>query len=137
MAAKDTRQRQPQQLVLGLGQSPQEQRIIAEVIDVLVNGRLLVRGAVAAMAAEDAFETSAAVNHGGTTQSDEIWIDLAHEALLEGWDRFAQWRQENRDLRRLVQRVEDNEKEWRQKGEQEGYLLQGGCWPKYESSGLP
>ncbi|MEM9976401.1 MAG: caspase family protein, partial [Cyanobacteria bacterium P01_D01_bin.2] len=123
-AAKDTRQRQPLSLVLGLGQLPQEEKTIREVIQVLVNGRLLVQGSAVAMADETMLELSAPVQDNG--KSDDVWIDLAHEALLEGCDRFVHWRQENRDLRRLVQRVEDGEKEWQQKGKQEGYLLQGG-----------
>ncbi|MEA5464042.1 nSTAND1 domain-containing NTPase, partial [Leptothoe sp. PORK10 BA2] len=124
MAAKDTRQRQPLSLVLGLGQSPAEEQTIREVIKVLVDGRLLVQGSAVAMAAETALERSTPAQD--NSKPDDVWIDLAHEALLEGCARFRQWRQENRDLRRLVQRVEDGEKEWQQKGKQEGYLLQGG-----------
>ncbi|MGB3491963.1 MAG: hypothetical protein WBA57_04505 [Elainellaceae cyanobacterium] len=98
---KDTRQRQPRITLLALGKTEDDQAVINEVIEVLVEGRLLV-----------------------TTQSNEV--DLAHEALMMGWLRFAEWRQEDRDRRRLVQRVRDVEKEWNGKGQDERYLLQGG-----------
>ena len=54
------------------------------------------------------------------------FVDLAHERLMEGWERFAGWRQADRDRRRLMQRVRDAEQEWRGKGQDERYLLQGG-----------
>ncbi|PSN10772.1 hypothetical protein C7293_26875 [filamentous cyanobacterium CCT1] len=98
---KDTRQRQPRLTLLDMGKSPREREVINEVIEALVCGRLLV-----------------------TTREDEI--DLAHEALMAGWQRFAEWRKEDRDRRRLVQRVRDAEKEWNSKGRDERYLLQGG-----------
>ena len=100
---KDTRQRQPRQDLQALGASADEQALIDEVIEVLVEGRLLV-----------------------TTKEDEV--DLAHEALMVGWKRFAGWRQQDRDLRRLVQRINDLEKEWRTKGQRKEYLLQGGLF---------
>ncbi|MBD1824182.1 hypothetical protein H6F51_17055 [Cyanobacteria bacterium FACHB-DQ100] len=72
----------------------------AEVVELLVDRRLLVR------------------------EGEEI--DLAHERLMEGWELFAQWRQSDRDLRRLRQRVQDEEKNWREKGRNDEYLMQGG-----------
>jgi hypothetical protein len=73
---------------------------IAEVLELLVEKRLLVR--------------------------EQEEIDLAHERLMEGWELFAQWRQSDRDLRRLKQRVEDAEQEWQAKGKHPDYLIQGG-----------
>jgi uncharacterized caspase-like protein len=68
--AKDTRQRQPKQKLLALaGDNEATQKALCQVLDRLVNERLLVAG-------------------------EEGWIDLAHEALMEDWQRFAQWRQE-------------------------------------------
>ncbi len=99
--AKDTRQRQPLKTLLSLGADAAEQKTIWRVISALVAGRLLI------------------------ADEGEV-IDLAHEALMTGWETFAEWRQQDRDLRRLVQRVEDEEKEWRQKKQDERYLLQGG-----------
>jgi uncharacterized caspase-like protein len=68
--AKDTRQRQPKQKLLALaGDNEATQKALCQVLDRLVNERLLVAG-------------------------EEGWIDLAHEAQMEDWQRFAQWRQE-------------------------------------------
>ncbi len=58
-------------------------------------------------------------------------MDIAHEALLEGWAQFAEWRQEDRDLRRLEQRLEDAYEEWKEREgveakERDNYLLTGG-----------
>jgi hypothetical protein len=98
---KDTRQRQPRELLLAIGKTEAEKALIQEVIEVLVDGRLLV-----------------------STDSGEI--DLAHEALMTGWEQFAEWRQQGRDRRRLIQRIRDAEKEWKAKGQDVRYLLQGG-----------
>ncbi|MCY7279240.1 MAG: caspase family protein, partial [Phormidesmis sp. CAN_BIN44] len=73
---------------------------MAEVVELLVDRRLLVR------------------------EGEEI--DLAHERLMDGWELFAGWRQEDRDLWRLKQRVQDAEQEWREKGRNDEYLMQGG-----------
>jgi WD40 repeat protein len=71
-----------------------------EVLDLLIEQRLLVQ------------------------EKEEI--DLAHERLMDGWELFFAWRQVDRDLRRLRQRVEDSEQEWRNKGQNNDYLIQGG-----------
>jgi len=73
---------------------------MAEVVELLVERRLLVR------------------------EGEEI--DLAHERLMDGWELYAGWRQEDRDLWRLKQRVQDAEQEWREKGSNDEYLMQGG-----------
>ena len=78
---------------------------IAIVLEELVNGRLLVTG---------------------KEENRSAWVDLAHEALMFGWQRFAEWRLEDRDLRRLGDRVEDGCKEWQEKGKSEDYLLPNG-----------
>ncbi|WP_353259971.1 caspase family protein, partial [Prochlorothrix hollandica] len=103
---QDTRQREKRRVLLALGADVTQNREIEGVLRVLegTKGRLLV----------------------ASEEEGKAIVDLAHEALLEGWKRFAGWRQENRDLRRLVQRVEDAQKEWRKKGQGDGYLLQGG-----------
>jgi WD40 repeat protein/energy-coupling factor transporter ATP-binding protein EcfA2 len=53
-------------------------------------------------------------------------IDLTHERLMDGWQFFEEWRQDNRDLRRLAQKVKDAHKEWQNKGGSNEYLIQGG-----------
>ncbi len=79
---------------------------MAEVVELLVERRLLVR------------------------EGKEI--DLAYEGLMNGWKLFAKWRQEDRDLRRLRQRVQDAEEEWREKGRNEKYLMQGGLFSEVQ-----
>jgi len=66
-------------------------------------------------------------------------VDLAHEALMDGWARFADWRSQDRDLRRLVDRLEKAYEEWVKKSEMEEYLLPRGLmlevreqWKKME-----
>ena len=104
---KDTRQRQAKAELLDIaGNDQEQQQLLSELIDEgLVKGRLLVAG---------------------KDEQGKAWIDLAHEALIEGWERFAQWRQQDRDLRRLRDRLADALREWLNKGENEKYLMQGG-----------
>ena len=101
---KDTRQRQPKQLLLELASSEQEQAIVGKALNNLIDRRLLVV----------------------EQENEEIWVDLAHEALMNGWKYFVQWRQENREMRRLAYRIEDAYREWLQKNQNDDYLIQGG-----------
>ncbi len=100
----DTRSRQPRQTLVDKGNTPKAQETITQVLDTLVEGRLLVADRV----------------------DDSDTIDLAHESLMAGWPTFAQWRDENRDQRRLVQRLKDAYAEWQAKDRNNGYLVQGG-----------
>lgn len=111
---RDTRRPQPREQLLALAKTEDDREVMQEVIEALVAGRLLV-----------------------TTKGDEV--DLAHEALMVGWQRFAKWRQEDRELRRLIQRVTDSEKEWNSKSQDDRYLIQGGLlaevrerWPEFQ-----
>ncbi|MEM9003284.1 MAG: hypothetical protein AAGE59_07130 [Cyanobacteria bacterium P01_F01_bin.86] len=72
---KDTRQRQPRQDLLTLGQEA-EAEAINEVIEVLVQGQLLVT---------DRPSNSTPRSNLGARH----WVDLAHEALMTGWAQFA------------------------------------------------
>ncbi|MEH1949833.1 MAG: caspase family protein, partial [Nostoc sp.] len=104
---KDTRQRQPKTELLTIaGNDQEQQQALSELLDeVLVKGRLLVAG---------------------KDEQGKAWIDLAHEALIEGWQRFQEWRQQDRDLRRLSDRLADALREWVNKGKNKQYLMQGG-----------
>ncbi|MEH1880878.1 nSTAND1 domain-containing NTPase, partial [Nostoc sp.] len=122
---KDTRQRQPKAELLDIaGNEQEQQQALSELLDEgLVKGRLLVAG---------------------KDEQGKAWIDLAHEALIEGWQRFALWRQQDRDLRRLSDRLEDALREWVNKRENEKYLMQGGLlaevgenWEKLEFFSSP
>ncbi|MEH2336397.1 nSTAND1 domain-containing NTPase, partial [Nostoc sp.] len=103
---KDTRQRQPKQELLSLAsENPDEQTVIKQVIEKLIQGRLIVTY---------------------TEAREEVWIDLAHEALIDGWRRLREWRQQDRDLRRLSDRLADALQEWLHKEEDENYLMPRG-----------
>jgi signal transduction histidine kinase len=102
----DTRQRQPKSKLLTIiSDDPFELQVINDVLlDQLVRGRLLVIG---------------------QEPTGEAWVDLAHEALMNGWERFAQWRQENRQLRRLIDRIEDAWLEWSRNPQDENLMMGG------------
>ncbi|NJL88900.1 MAG: caspase family protein [Coleofasciculaceae cyanobacterium SM2_1_6] len=72
-AEKDTRQRRSKSELLGLVPADDRQGF-EQVLEELVQGRLLVTGKDGEAAA---------------------WVDLAHEALMEQWQRFGEWREEN------------------------------------------
>jgi len=101
---KDTRQRQPKQQILELASDSQTQTIFNSVLSRLVDGRLFVT----------------------EEEGGEAWINLAHEALMENWQCFRTWRKEDRDLRRLRDRVNDHTQEWLKKNRNEDYLLPQG-----------
>ncbi|MEH2056782.1 MAG: caspase family protein [Nostoc sp.] len=114
---KDTRQRQPKVTLLNIaGDDANQQQELSELLDGeagLVKGRLLVTG---------------------KDEQGKAWIDLAHEALIEGWQQFAQWRQQDRDLRRLSDRLEDTRREWLNKRQDDKYLMQGGLLAEVRDS---
>jgi diguanylate cyclase (GGDEF)-like protein len=103
---KDTRQRQPKKILFNIaGEAAEGRKNLNRLIEgknSLVNARLLVTGG-----------------------DNENTIDLVHESLIEGWGRFARWREENRDLRRLSERLEDQRREWLQ-NPLESNLMMGG-----------
>lgn len=89
---KETRQRQPKSKLLDdIGDQLADQPAISIILDRLVQKRLLVTGQEP---------------HG------EAYVDLAHEALMDRWKTFTEWRQENPELRCLVDRIEDAQKMW-------------------------
>ncbi|MBP5974634.1 caspase family protein [Brasilonema sp. CT11] len=100
-AEKDTRQRQPRAKLLAIG----DDNVISDVLDELIEGRLLVTGQ--------------------EEQQGEAWVDLAHEALMEAWQRFDEWCEENRELRRLIDRVEDHLRQWQRERKNENLMMGG------------
>jgi len=146
---KDTRQRQPKGKLLAIaGDNPEEREALNEVIDELVQGRLLVTGE-----AEEKTDILTPLNppdaggrnlapspfRGGLGRGssdsgkrsitdlveDAKMIDLAHEALMEGWTQFAEWRQEDRQLRRLIDRMDDAWREWEKQPKDENLMMGG------------
>ena len=103
---RDTRQRQPKEKLLKIeGEGEEKQQVVADVVAELLKGRLFV----------------------SSGDEADAYVDVAHEALLEGWNRFARWRQEGRELRQLLQRLTDAYVEWKEeKQESDEYLLSGG-----------
>jgi Caspase domain len=116
-AEKDTRQRRLKPELLAIADADLDAqdllRGLLEDDGGLVQGRLLVIGQ------EQANSVS--------------WVDLAHEALLDGWARFAEWRKENRDVRRLVDKLENAFAEWRKKSQDDTYLLSRGLQAEAET----
>jgi WD40 repeat protein len=108
----DTRSRQRRQTLVDKGNTAKAQETIAQVLDTLVDGRLLVADRV----------------------DDSDTIDLAHEALMAGWPTFAQWRETDRDQLRLVQRLKDAHTEWLAKDRSDAYLVQGGLLAELRDS---
>ncbi len=108
---KDTRLRQPKAVILSLARdNHKEQKTLKELIDGkqgLVQGRLLVTG--------------------GSEQEGEAWVDLAHEALIEGWNQLNDWRTENREGRKLATQVEKDAQNWQahEKSPNQGFLWGG------------
>ncbi len=108
---KDTRLRQPKAAILSLaGDNPKQQELLKELIDGkqgLVKGRLLVTG--------------------GSEPEREAWVDLAHEALIDGWTQLKEWRTENREGRKLARQVEKDAQNWQAHDKPlESYFLWGG-----------
>ncbi|MCW5319524.1 hypothetical protein GTQ43_40065 [Nostoc sp. KVJ3] len=116
---KDTRQRQLKNRFLNIAsENPNNKQTISDVLEKLIQGRLLVSD---------------------REPTGEIWVDLAHEALMEGWQRFAQWRTEDRENRRIIDRIENALQEWQKQPIDEN-LMMGGLltqvrrkWQKLES----
>ncbi len=106
---KDTRVRQPKAVILSLtGDNLEEKEILKKLIDGkqgLVQGRLLVTG--------------------GSEQEGESWVDLAHEALIEGWEKLNEWRTETREGRKLARQVEKDAQNWQASGKSPDYLWVG------------
>ena len=106
---KDTRVRQPKAVILSLaGDNLEERKILTELIEGkqgLVKGRLLVTG--------------------GREQEREAWVDLAHEALIEGWTKLKEWRTENREGRKLARQVEKDAQNWQPHHKSPDYLWGG------------
>ncbi|MGI0494608.1 pentapeptide repeat-containing protein [Alkalinema pantanalense CENA528] len=100
---KDTRQRQRKVDLLAMGKDSLEREAIESVIATLVDGRLLVSDRV----------------------DDQDAIDLSHEALMTSWERLVGWREVDRETRRLVDKIEDAQREWQANHQKRKYLLEG------------
>jgi WD40 repeat protein len=110
---RDTSQRVERKTIIDLaGDSFDKRREITNVLRSLEGkeGRLLVASKVKQLA----------------TGEELAIIDLTHEVLMESWQRFAEWRSEDRELRRLEDRIQDCYEDWKKSQEKDRYLLPGG-----------
>ncbi len=101
---KDTSKRRDKKELLALaGDDITTQRTLSQLLDELISGPLLVAG---------------------TEREDrEAWVALVHETLMEEWDKFKQWRGEERELRRLIDKVENALQQWQNNNKNEQYLM--------------
>jgi WD40 repeat protein len=58
--------------------------------------------------------------------TSEDKVDLAHEALIEGWKTFREWLLESRAIRKLRDKVEEQFEEWKKSNKNENHLIMGG-----------
>jgi formylglycine-generating enzyme required for sulfatase activity/energy-coupling factor transporter ATP-binding protein EcfA2 len=101
---KDTRQRERRQELLNLaGEDAIAQKEIEKVLSCLEGkrGRLLV----------------------ASEENGVAIVDLAHEALMDGWQMFKDWRSQDRDLRRLRDRIADDFNQWNHTKHKDIFLL--------------
>jgi len=111
---RDTRQRQAKQFLLGMARSEEDREAIANLLEIFAgaDGRLLTTG----------------------EENNVAFVDLAHEALIDGWQMFKEWRSQDRDLRRLGDRVKDAFDEFNRAKEEDkdGFLLPRGVFAQIE-----
>jgi WD40 repeat protein len=94
---RDTRKRQREENILNIGGTDEERQAINDVLNRFVDERLLVR--------------------------DGQWVDIAHETLMEAWQKFKEWRTKDRDLRRLIERIREAFQEWKIHEKEVDFLL--------------
>jgi formylglycine-generating enzyme required for sulfatase activity len=109
---EDTRKR------LGLGELDEEARA---VVGKLAEARLLVTGAGGAK--ED--ESSAVVDVVTSSRAERNTVEVAHEALIRGWDRLRQWVDEDRAFLLWQQRLRTQVNDWEARGHRKDVLLRG------------
>jgi signal transduction histidine kinase len=98
---RDTSQRQRKQDLTDLGNG-EEQELLQVILEDLVDSRLVV------------------------TDVTGSWVELAHEGLIENWELLNQWRLENREVRRLADKVEDCYQAWIESERDDDFLLSRG-----------
>jgi Cdc6-like AAA superfamily ATPase len=110
----DSKQRRPKESFLDLSLSPEttSEGQVEDLLQELLAKRLLILD----------------------VESDDEWIDMIHESLMDGWQRLANWRKEDRPLMRLRGKIEVMHNEWLAKNQQDDYLLHGGLLREVISS---
>jgi len=110
LGERDTRQRRTKGELTRLAKDGDLQDFQV-ALDQLVLGRLLVTG---------------------KDGDGSAWVDMAHEALMEKWLYFAKWREEKRDVLRLVNRIRDAFDECDRATDKDKFLLPEGVVAQIE-----
>jgi hypothetical protein len=58
-------------------------------------------------------------------ETDQEVVDVAHEALIQGWPRLRRWIDEDRAFLRIHRRLTEIANEWRHNGRDESFLYRG------------
>src|SRR6185436_4048767 len=98
----DTRRQQP---LAALCTADDDPALVAATVQILADRRLLIVS--------------------GEAGSAERMVDLAHEALIRGWDRLRHWVETSRADLHMQRRLATAEIEWRDSGCDPSYLLSG------------
>jgi uncharacterized protein YjbI with pentapeptide repeats len=59
------------------------------------------------------------------TTKDVAIVEVAHEALIRSWSKMREWLEENREVFRQQQKLEERAEEWEQSRRAKSFLLQG------------
>jgi WD40 repeat protein/tetratricopeptide (TPR) repeat protein len=126
---KDTRQPQPKENLLDIAGDVEthktERQELNDLIMELVNARLLVTGEPEQKLSGQQLEELTPTEQQKWAEKNEV-VSLTHEALIDGWLLFSEWRTKYRELLRLRGRIEDQQKIWQEQGCDDNNLLSRG-----------
>jgi WD40 repeat protein len=133
--AKDTRQRQIKRTLLKIaGQGDEHdgaKQVLDDLIQDLVDARLLVTGAPEETRSERQIEEMSEEESRRWAEENTV-VDLAHEALIDGWQLFVDWRKKVQSLLRLRERIESARKQWVEQEYGDGNLMTRGLLAQVE-----
>jgi hypothetical protein len=104
---RDTRQCQLKQDLIELGSEGQE-TILESSLETIIGSRLIV------------------------TDITGLWVEIAHEGLIEKWNLLHQWCSEDREIRRLMDRIEDSYRVWNESNQDDDFILPPGLQKIYD-----
>ena len=61
----------------------------------------------------------------GLDERENRIVDVAHEALIQGWPRLQQWLDDERDSLRILSKLRDPARDWEENHRDEDYLYRG------------
>jgi len=111
---EDTRRRAP---LSELATATIDSADVAAVVRALVDARLLTTGR----------DGDSDGDRDGASDGAEsaVWVEVAHEALIRGWERLRGWIEDDRAGLRLHRRLTIAAREWQRLGRDEGALYRG------------